>query len=133
MWTIRMEPGLEPESILLPPTIVQPYVEDAIRQGLEPMGQGGSLDIRVVKTPAKLHISVRDNGRSDRVQSFSSALDRDKANTEAQAAGRQNLESYRMLSLEGIQVRVTPQQEGQLVEISVDLEEVPKHLIKSAK
>lgn len=123
LWTIRTEPGLDPDSIILPPTIVQPYVEDAIRQGLEPMGEGGLLEIRVLKTPSKLHISVRDNGASDRIANFSSALDSENANTQSQRAGRQNLDSYELLSLEGIQVRVTPQKEGQLVEISVDLEE----------
>ncbi len=47
----------------LPPLLVQPLVENAIRHGLEPRTEGGSLVIRCRRTGTAMLIEVEDSGR----------------------------------------------------------------------
>ena len=54
------------ESLLamhLPPLLLQPLVENAIRHGLEPKADGGRLAIRCRRQGGKAIIEVQDNGR----------------------------------------------------------------------
>lgn len=47
----------------VPPLLVQPLVENAIRHGLEPKPEGGSLDIRCRRDGDSIDIEVVDSGR----------------------------------------------------------------------
>ena len=47
----------------LPPLLVQPLVENAIRHGLEPKPAGGSLAIRCRRAAAAVEIEVEDSGQ----------------------------------------------------------------------
>lgn len=59
-WAI--DPACEPESLLVPPMILQPLVENAIRHGLEPKPEGGCIEISVAQQGEMLCLSVADNG-----------------------------------------------------------------------
>lgn len=46
----------------IPPLIIQPLVENAIKHGIARMKQGGLITIKAEKADTHLHISVEDNG-----------------------------------------------------------------------
>ena len=53
----------DPSTVLLPPMLVQPFVENAVHHGLEPRpGSNGLVNIKVRRDNEKLVIAVEDNG-----------------------------------------------------------------------
>ena len=48
--------------IMTPKLIIQPFADNAIVHGLEPMTEKGRVDIRVRKLPDSVEISIEDNG-----------------------------------------------------------------------
>jgi hypothetical protein len=60
-YALTIEPGLEPVSI--PPYLLQPLVENAIRHGLEPQVEGGDIAVRAAREGDLLTIEVADSGR----------------------------------------------------------------------
>lgn len=60
-WAIEAEPDLL--SARLPPLLVQPLVENAIRHGLEPRTEGGRLTVRARREGDRLLVAVADSGR----------------------------------------------------------------------
>src|SRR5262249_6257474 len=46
----------------LPPLLLQPLVENAIRHGIEPAVGGGKIDVDVRKAGGSLELSVSDTG-----------------------------------------------------------------------
>lgn len=67
---IRMEDRLDfrvevPEALLthrFPPLMLQSVVENAVKHGLEPKAEGGSLLISACRTPGRLRVTVADSG-----------------------------------------------------------------------
>lgn len=59
-YSISVDEGLE--NYLVPAMIIQPIVENAIIHGLEPLSEGGRLEIIVKKYGDDLHIYVKDTG-----------------------------------------------------------------------
>lgn len=59
-WQIEAAP--DATSAWLPPLLVQPLVENAIRHGLEPKPEGGHLTIRCRRVSDALDIEVTDSG-----------------------------------------------------------------------
>ena len=59
-WRIHASP--QAASCQLPPMLLQPLVENAIRHGIEPAVQGGELSIHAELCDGMLHIRVCDNG-----------------------------------------------------------------------
>ena len=45
------------------PLLLQPLVENAIKYGLEPKIEGGTVTIRATQAQGRITISVQDNGR----------------------------------------------------------------------
>lgn len=72
LMAVRMGPRLGyafdlPEALqgaLVPPLLLQPLVENAIRHGLEPQVAGGHIDVqaRLLEDGARVQLSVRDTG-----------------------------------------------------------------------
>lgn len=62
-WHIKIAEGIEKETILIPPLLIQPYVENAIWHGLmHRKSPGGHLQVSLVKSEDELMIEIEDNG-----------------------------------------------------------------------
>ncbi|WP_298514195.1 two-component regulator propeller domain-containing protein [uncultured Kordia sp.] len=61
-YNIDLNSDLDPEEVLIPPMLIQPFVENAIRHGIMPLQRAGDLQI-VFKTDNDfLYATVTDNG-----------------------------------------------------------------------
>ncbi|MEK4298586.1 LytS/YhcK type 5TM receptor domain-containing protein [Oceanobacillus sp. FSL W8-0428] len=57
---------LQPEGIshlLIPPSSIQPLVENSVRHGLEHVSEEGRIDVRMERFDERIKISVQDNGQ----------------------------------------------------------------------
>ncbi|MEI6348181.1 MAG: histidine kinase [Bacteroidota bacterium] len=54
--------GLDKDAILLPPMMIQPFVENAIKHGLTPCNYKGKLNINFLSTTENLICTIEDNG-----------------------------------------------------------------------
>ncbi|MFC4872992.1 tetratricopeptide repeat protein [Negadavirga shengliensis] len=61
-YNIKVEEGLDPDQIEVPPLLLQPYVENSIWHGLSGMEGPGKILILVYKTINGISCSVEDNG-----------------------------------------------------------------------
>ena len=62
-YAIEVTKDISLETVLIPPLIIQPYVENAIWHGLlHRKIPGGRLDIRLWRKEDKLYIEIEDNG-----------------------------------------------------------------------
>jgi signal transduction histidine kinase len=60
-WTIDVPPSLA--DVALPPALLQPLVENAIKHGLEPKIEGGSIAIAAHAVGDRLELTVTDTGK----------------------------------------------------------------------
>ncbi len=68
---LSVEPDVDP---LIPPLILQPLVENAVKHGVYPRRTGGTIRITVKKVPAGTVIVVADNGVGMTAEKLASAL-----------------------------------------------------------
>lgn len=61
-FSIEVEPGVDPESIIIPSLLIQPYVENAILHGLYNKRTPGELSIRMREDEDVLTFTIEDNG-----------------------------------------------------------------------
>jgi two-component system sensor histidine kinase AlgZ len=47
-----------PEDALLPPLILQPLLENAVYHGIEPLTDGGLIDIRLYRSGNEMHLEM---------------------------------------------------------------------------
>jgi hypothetical protein len=60
---VEVETGLDTDDLLLPPMLLQPYVENCVRHGLRHKTNGqGYVHIHFWKLGEKLTVTIRDNG-----------------------------------------------------------------------
>jgi sensor histidine kinase YesM len=59
-WSIDCPPELR--GVPLPPLLLQPLVENALRHGLEPRPSGGKISVRAAVLDGGLSLEVRDDG-----------------------------------------------------------------------
>ncbi len=52
----------EVDTLLIPPLLIQPFIENAIIHGLEPLEMGGKVDVSISHTSKILSIVISDNG-----------------------------------------------------------------------
>jgi signal transduction histidine kinase len=70
LMAVRMGPRLavhfelpaELRDVAVPPLLLQPLVENAIRHGLEPKVEGGRIDVAAARDGAALRLTVHDSG-----------------------------------------------------------------------
>lgn len=60
--SIIVENGIDPDDILLPPMLTQPFIENAIRHGLKDKKEEGIVTVRFYMKDHKLMFEVTDNG-----------------------------------------------------------------------
>jgi len=61
-YKIAMDSDLDPEEILIPPMLIQPFVENAIRHGILKGNREGELKVNFDTCDEHLHCTVQDNG-----------------------------------------------------------------------
>lgn len=61
-YDIRVEEGIDPETTLIPPLILQPFVENALKHGFRDETKRGMLSITIIKENDFLRCTVEDNG-----------------------------------------------------------------------
>lgn len=61
-YTIALAENIDPESTLIPPLLLQPYIENAIWHGLSQKDGHGQLDIVIEKTAENLICRIEDDG-----------------------------------------------------------------------
>jgi sensor histidine kinase YesM len=61
-YAIEVAPGIDIARVIIPPMLIQPYVENAIKHGLKPAGPGGMLLIGIYLEGDSIVCSVTDNG-----------------------------------------------------------------------
>jgi sensor histidine kinase YesM len=61
-WQIEVDPKLDVSNLLVPPMVIQPYVENAIWHGLLHKDSLGTLRIDVRKMEKFIEIRIEDNG-----------------------------------------------------------------------
>lgn len=59
---ITVDPSIDPELSMIPPMLIQPYVENAIWHGLMQRSEGGELALRIKREGHALRIEVEDDG-----------------------------------------------------------------------
>ena len=63
-YSLQIESDLDPEEVLIPPMLVQPFVENAIKHGISSSNQiNGNLEILFKTTQTYLTCSITDNGK----------------------------------------------------------------------
>jgi len=61
-YTFEIEPGIDPETTLVPPLVLQPFVENAIKHGFRDPEKPGLLKIEICTENDFLICTVEDNG-----------------------------------------------------------------------
>ncbi len=61
-YVIEVAPDIDTESILIPPLLLQPFVENAILHGIMPKGSPGLLRLKIFTGDGELHAEIEDNG-----------------------------------------------------------------------
>jgi len=61
-YEICIDPGIDPDSTLVPPLIIQPFVENSIWHGLSGKTCPGRISIRIIREDEIIHYIVEDNG-----------------------------------------------------------------------
>jgi sensor histidine kinase YesM len=61
-YNINNKSEIDPEEILIPPMLVQPFVENSIRHGILKTSKDGILNIEFMTTEDFLHCTISDNG-----------------------------------------------------------------------
>lgn len=77
----RLSYGIDvPESLRdfsIPPLLIQPLVENAVKHGLEPSMQGGTITVHAIREGNSVRISVSDTGAGINVASSGSGISLD--------------------------------------------------------
>lgn len=56
-----------PQDALIPPLLLQPLLENAVYHGIEPLAEGGAIDIRLYRSGKEMHLDVRNPQRQQQV------------------------------------------------------------------
>ena len=62
-YTIEIDEELSPDNLLLPPMLIQPFIENAIEHGFSELDKPGELIISYKKTGKEVEIKITDNGK----------------------------------------------------------------------
>jgi LytS/YehU family sensor histidine kinase len=61
-YEIVVDPGIDPEATMVPPLIVQPFVENSIWHGFSGKDTTGKISIRITREAGMIRYTVEDNG-----------------------------------------------------------------------
>lgn len=61
-YEIEIDPEIDVENTVLPPLMIQPFIENAVMHGITPKKEAGTISVRMSKQGNALHVSVADDG-----------------------------------------------------------------------
>ena len=61
-YRVTVDPDLPTETIMVPPLLIQPFVENAVLHGFKERSEGGLIEVHIGGTAALLEATVTDNG-----------------------------------------------------------------------
>ncbi|WP_431216023.1 hypothetical protein ACQ86N_16065 [Puia sp. P3] len=62
-YSVDVDPGLDDNACIIPPMLIQPYVENCMRHGLRHKSEGkGYIYIKFESQDSRLVVTVEDNG-----------------------------------------------------------------------
>jgi len=61
-YNINFDEGIDPNAVLVPPMITQPFVENAVEHGIKDLQENGFININFKKVDTQMVIEVEDNG-----------------------------------------------------------------------
>ena len=61
-YEIKYDEGLETELIHIPPMLIQPFIENAIKHGLKEIQENGMLTVTITDENEMLKVKISDNG-----------------------------------------------------------------------
>jgi two-component system sensor histidine kinase LytS len=88
------------EGVFIPPSTIQPLVENSIRHGLENVINGGEVTVLMEKNDSSIRITVRDNGAGFPQSALKDAGNKSPDDQENGGAGLYNV-NQRLISLLG--------------------------------
>ena len=59
---ISVDPRIGVDTVMVPPMLIQPFLENAVWHGLMQKDEGGSIDLRITQEGHKLTVVVEDDG-----------------------------------------------------------------------
>lgn len=62
-YTIEIDDQISPDNLLLPPMLIQPFIENAIEHGFSELDKPGELHISYKKIGKEVEIRIMDNGK----------------------------------------------------------------------
>ncbi|MEM8583920.1 MAG: histidine kinase [Bacteroidota bacterium] len=62
-YSIEQESWINAKEVMIPPMLIQPFIENAIKHGLRDKKKGGQIDIRFAGDREELRVNILDNGR----------------------------------------------------------------------
>ncbi|WP_430405383.1 histidine kinase [Fluviicola sp.] len=62
-YTIEIDDQISPDNLLLPPMLIQPFIENAIEHGFSELDKPGELHISYKKIGKEVEIRITDNGK----------------------------------------------------------------------
>lgn len=65
---IRWDTENMPPDALIPPLILQPLLENAVYHGIEPLQEGGAIDVKVYRNGNEVHLEVRNPAKNSNVE-----------------------------------------------------------------
>jgi tetratricopeptide (TPR) repeat protein len=61
-YNLHIDASIDPDAVLVPPMITQPFVENAVEHGIKDLQENGFLEIRFKRVNNQMIIEVEDNG-----------------------------------------------------------------------
>jgi hypothetical protein len=61
-YDVFVDPSVNPDKELVPPFLIQPFIENAIRHGILPSARKGHLKLTIDRKSGVLSITIKDNG-----------------------------------------------------------------------
>jgi len=62
-FSVEIDETISPENLLLPPMLIQPFIENAIEHGFSGLNKSGELHVSYKKNKNEVEIKIADNGR----------------------------------------------------------------------
>lgn len=106
-YSIEISDEIIPESTLIPPLLIQPFLENAIEHGLQHKGEGGKLRLIISGAGTIIKVVVEDNGIG-RKKSQEMNKNRDKLHKSmGQDIVSKRIESLNMIMTQKIQLEIS--------------------------